>query len=154
MSTTNGTKPKLDLLTGQSLRVKLQRNSPITGSNSYGNYYLYPLIDEEGHEQSFFAPEEIHNLIQQHKLKAGDEFVLSRVEGDKKGKSRLEFSIIGKAELQHNSLPSSPKDNLKAILLECVVDAADVIRSSGIQFGNDELQKLATTLFIQRSRNA
>lgn len=129
----------------------MQRNSPITGSNSYGSYYLYPLIDEEGHEQSFFAPEEIHALIQQHKLKAGDEFVLSRVDGEKKGKSRLEFSIIGKQEPS----PQSPAtDNLKEILLQCVKDAADVIHSSGIQFGNDELQKLATTLFIQRAKNA
>lgn len=43
-------------------------------------------------------------------------------------------------------------DNLKAILLQCVKDAAEVIRDSGIQLGNDELQKLATTLFIARSK--
>ncbi len=38
--------------------------------------------------------------------------------------------------------------------MQCVRDAADDIKSAGIQFSNDELQKLATTLFIQRARNA
>jgi hypothetical protein len=33
-------------------------------------------------------------------------------------------------------------------------DGAAVIRDSGIQMGNDELQKLATTLFIQRAKAA
>jgi hypothetical protein len=37
-------------------------------------------------------------------------------------------------------------------MLHCINDAADVIKSAGIQFSNDELQNLATTLFIQRSR--
>jgi hypothetical protein len=41
---------------------------------------------------------------------------------------------------------------LKAILLQCVVDAADIVRDSGVQLGNDELQRLAVTLFITRSK--
>ena len=46
------------------------------------------------------------------------------------------------------------QDNFRALLLQCLVDAAAVIRDSGFQMGNDELQKLATTLFIQRAKNA
>ena len=38
--------------------------------------------------------------------------------------------------------------------LKCVKDVAEVIRDSGIQLANDELQKLATTLFIARSKAA
>jgi hypothetical protein len=41
-----------------------------------------------------------------------------------------------------------------SILLPYAKDAAEVIRNSGIQLGNDELQKLATTLFIQRAKAA
>lgn len=68
--------------------------------------------------------------------------------------AKVEFSIIGEAEPQHTTPAPQGSDNLKEILLQCVIDAADVIRSSGIQLGNDELQKLATTLFIQRAKNA
>ena len=48
----------------------------------------------------------------------------------------------------------APKDNLKAIMLQCVKDAADIVRDSGVQLGNDELQRLAVTLFITRSKAA
>ena len=47
-----------------------------------------------------------------------------------------------------------PQDNLKAIMLQCVKDAADIVRDSGVQLGNDELQRLAVTLFITRSKAA
>lgn len=50
------------------------------------------------------------------------------------------------------NLRSKKSDNLKELLLQCINDATDVIKSAGIQFSNDELQKLATTLTIQRSR--
>jgi hypothetical protein len=50
--------------------------------------------------------------------------------------------------------PSTDSDNVKQILLQCVKDAAEVIRDSGIQLGNSELEKLAATLFITRAKNA
>jgi hypothetical protein len=65
----------------------------------------------------------------------------------KKSGSKVEFSIVGESES-----PTPGSDNLKELLLQCINDAAEVIKSAGIQFSNDELQKLATTLFIQRSR--
>jgi len=51
---------------------------------------------------------------------------------------------------QQGTFPDT--DNLKSILLQCVKDAADVILDSGIQLGNDELQKLATTHCIQQAK--
>ncbi len=47
-----------------------------------------------------------------------------------------------------------PQDNLKAIMLQCVKDATDIVRDSGVQLGNDELQKIAVSLFIQRAKAA
>jgi hypothetical protein len=129
----------------------LLRNEPITGSSSAGKWWLYPVVTEQCIEESFFTPEPIHNIIQEHKLKAGDEFILSRVQNGKPGSSKLELSLVSVAE---PTPVTSQTDGLKEILLQCVKDAAEVIRSSGVQFGNDELQKLATTLFIQRAKNA
>jgi hypothetical protein len=43
-------------------------------------------------------------------------------------------------------------DGLKAIMLQCVQDAAEIVRDSGVQLDNDELQRLAVTLFITQSK--
>lgn len=148
-------KPKLELLLDRPIKLTLLKDKPYVGQNNYGEFYLYSAKDENGVEYSYFADAPIHQLIQEHKLKAGSSFVLQRVatmNGKKMG-SKVEFSIIGEPEPMPQTVPSQGSDNLKELLLQCVRDAADVVKSAGIQFNNDELQKLATTLFIQRSRN-
>ena len=93
MNKSNSQKPKTDVEFGQSKRLKLLKD-PITGTNDYGTYYLYQVVTEQGIEESFFAPEPIHNIIQENKLKAGDEFILSRVQNGKLGSSKLELSLV------------------------------------------------------------
>ncbi|MFA5833953.1 MAG: hypothetical protein WDA22_10810 [Bacteroidota bacterium] len=148
-------KPKLELSQGIPTKLTLLKDKPYIGQNNYGEFYLYSAKDENGVEYSYFADAPIHQLIQEHKLKAGSSFVLQRVAvmNGKKTSSKVEFSIIGEPEPVPQMPTSQSSDNLKELLLLCVRDAADVVKSAGIQFNNDELQKLATTLFIQRSRN-
>lgn len=138
------------------IKLTLLKDKPYVGQNNYGEFYLYSAKDENGVEYSYFADAPIHQLIQEHKLKAGSSFVLQRVAlmNGKKMSSKVEFSIIGEPEPQAVIPTVLGSDNLKELLLQCVRDAADVVKAAGIQFNNDELQKLATTLFIQRSRNA
>jgi len=50
-----------------------------------------------------------------------------------------------------NGNGSHVEDSLRDMLLQCVVDADSIIKSAGVQV-SDELQKLATTLFIARTR--
>ncbi|MFA6455282.1 MAG: hypothetical protein WCW40_00565 [Bacteroidota bacterium] len=148
-------KPKLDLTLDKPVKLLLLKDKPYINSNNYGEFYLYSVKDEDGVEFSYFATSDVHELIQQHKLKSGSSFVLKKIASmnGKKMVPKVEFSIIGESEPQA-VIPSVPgSDNLKEILLQCLVDAADVVKSAGIQFSNDELQKLATTLFIQRARN-
>lgn len=142
-------RPKLELIQDRPIRLTLLKDKPFIGNNSFGSFYLYHTKDDEGVEYSYFADADIHNLIQEHKLKSGSSFILQRVAtmNGKKSGSKVEFSIVGEQETS-----TSGSDNLKELLLQCINDAADVIKSAGIQFSNDELQKLATTLFIQRSR--
>ena len=144
----NGNRPKLELPQNQPIKLKLLKPSPYTGENSHGKYYLYSVVDSDGIEMAYFAGEDIHNLIQANNLKTGAEVQLT-----KKGKT-VEFAIIGQAIPEVPPAVAAGDDGLKAILLQCVKDASEVIRESGIQLGNDELQKLATTLFIQRAKNA
>jgi hypothetical protein len=137
-------------------KLTLLKDKPYIGQNNYGEFYLYSAKDENGVEYSYFADAPIHQLIQEHKLKAGSSFVLQRVAvvNGKKTSSKVEFSIIGEPEPVQQTPSSLGSDNLKELLLQCVRDAADVVKEAGIQFSNDEIQKLASTLFIQRARNA
>lgn len=64
--------------------------------------------------------------------------------------SKVEFSIVGEAE--EPTSPASSGDGLKELLLQCVRDAASVLKEAEIQASNDDLLKLAITLMIQRSK--
>jgi hypothetical protein len=132
---------------GQNKRLKLQRNEPITGSNGYGPYYLYPVVTEQGIEESFFAPEPIHNIIQENKLKAGDEFILSRVQNGKPGSSKLELSLVS------SSSPQAHADNLKEIMRQCLAEAVEITRSfTDIPFQEESIRAICSGLFIARTR--
>lgn len=107
--------------------------------------------DEQGNELSFFAPDDIHSILAEHKLKSGDEFILSRVENGKKGSSKLQVSIIGKSE-ERTDTPAQT-DNLKAIMLQCVLDGQAIINEvKDLGFRVDDLRAIILSLFIARSR--
>lgn len=131
--------------------------SPLVGSSQYGDYYLYP-VEVNGEERSFFATPEIHNQISELKLGPGDTVILRKLaqQNGKKVNAKWMLEVVQKASVEPRPTNVQPEstvsDNLKELLLQCINDAAEVIKSAGIQFSNDELQKLATTLFIQRSR--
>ena len=151
----NGTathRAKLEPALNQEVRVKLLKEKPYIGENSVGKYFLYSVVNlVSGEEMAFFAPDYIHDIIVAKHLGKDSEFILRKVpfQNGSKITSKLELSVVSVAA----KVPvSSETDGLKEILLQCVKDAAEVIRSSGIQLGNDELQKLAISLFIQRTR--
>jgi len=151
----NGTathRAKLEPALNQEVRVKLLKEKPYIGENSVGKYFLYSVVNlVSGEEMAFFAPDYVHDIIVAKHLGKDSEFILRKIpfQNGSKITSKLELSVVSVAA----KVPvSSETDGLKEILLQCVKDAAEVIRSSGIQLGNDELQKLAISLFIQRTR--
>jgi hypothetical protein len=62
--------------------------------------------------------------------------------------------VAKEPEGEKSSVPQQPGDNLNQLLLQSIQDAAQIVKEAGIQFSNDELRRLATTLFIQRTRLA
>ena len=60
--------------------------------------------------------------------------------------------LVGVSPIE--SVPAVTDDNLKAIIVQCIMDAADSVCDSGVQLNTDELQRLAVTLFITRSKAA
>ena len=144
-------RPKLELNPGEEVTVTLLRDKPVTGESSVGPYTLYSLRSPDGTELAFFAPPEIHQVIQEKNLGKGSQFMLRKPVQQNGKKPMLEIALLG-----NGSVPSKSEegDGLKQLLLLCIKDVADIVTEAGIQFSNDELQKLATTLFIQRSRLA
>ena len=100
MSNQNG-KPNLEITEpNKPAKFRLLRNEPITGKQTNGDaWQLYPVKDESRNELSFFAPDDVHSVLADHKLKKDDEFILTRVENGKKGSSKLQVSIIGESDL-------------------------------------------------------
>jgi hypothetical protein len=109
-------------------------------------------VTEQGVEESFFAPEPIHNIIKEHKLKAGDEFILSRVQNGKPGSSKLELSLVSVGA--SDSHPSNSSDNLRETLLQCVRDASSIVEEvkNNVAFRVEDLRSLSLTLFIARTK--
>jgi len=66
---------------------------------------------------------------------------------------KIEFEVVNKAAVPQPSNGSTQpaKDQLREILLQCIKDASYVIQNAKGQI-SDEIQKLATTLFIARTK--
>jgi hypothetical protein len=165
-TSTNGNKPKLELALNESVKLKLLKDKCYEGQNSYGPFYLYA-VEHDGAEKIIFLTSPIHNAIVEAKLKTGDEFILRKtaVQSGKKLTPQISIEFVERLQAApipvtvstrsaEGSVPAVAGDNLKAIMLQCVKDAADIVRDSGVQLGNDELQRLAVTLFITRSKAA
>lgn len=142
-------RPKLEV-TETPLKLKLLRDQPHVGDNGHGKYFLYSVQDEAGIEFAWFAPQEIHDVIQTNGLKTESEILVKRIQANgKKGVTKVELSILGKSAEPH---PGLSGDRCKELLLQSIRDAIDIVKEAGIQFSNDELLRAATTLFIQRTR--
>jgi hypothetical protein len=149
MANQNGQKPKLEIAElNKPLKFKLQLNEPITGKQKNGDpWQLYPVKDESGNELSFFAPDDIHTILAEHKLKTGDEFILTRVENGTKGSSKLQVSIIGK-----ESTPVPKADSLKEVMIQSMHDAADILAAvPDLGFRAEDARAIGLSLFIART---
>ena len=150
MANQNGQKPKLEIVElNKPRKFKLLLNDPITGKQKNGDpWQLYPVKDESGNELSFFAPDDIHTILAEHKLKTGDEFILTRVENGKKGSSKLQVSIIGK------ETTADPKpDSLKDVMIQSMRDAADILAAvPDLGFRAEDARAIGLSLFIARTQ--
>ena len=154
MSQNGNTRPKVELALNESATLQLLKDKPYHGESSFGAYYLYT-VSQDGVEKALFSTPELHQKIAEAGLKAGDMFTLDKVavQNGRKVTARIDLQGVsrGQAASPGNGNGISSEDHLKEVLLQCVKDADSIIKSAGIQV-SDELQKLATTLFIARSR--
>ena len=158
MGTEKQQNKKLELKLGEMVRVKLLRDKAYEGSSAYGKYYLYA-VEHEGTEKSFFAPEEIHQQIVAHGLKAGSEFTLKKIaeRNGKKITGQLVFELVPPTapEEQIKPGPTNGNDAYREIMEHCLADAIAIVKSAqadGVPFQAEDLRAISSCLFIARTR--
>jgi hypothetical protein len=130
--------------------VKLLKDKCYEGTNTNGAYYLYT-VEHNGTETAFFAPVEIHELILKHNLKSGDEFTLTKVasQNGKKVGARLELALSSNGKL-HAEITG---DSFKVVMEQSLREAVEITKAvSAIPFQNEDVQKIASCLFIARTK--
>jgi hypothetical protein len=139
-------------VTETPLKLKLLRDQPHVGDNGHGKYFLYSVQDEAGIEFAWFAPQDIHDVIQTNSLKAGSEILVKRVQANgKKGVTKIELSILGTVSKEEQSAPLG--DDLKGIMQLCLQEAVEITKSvAGIPFQNEDVRAICSCLFIARTR--
>jgi hypothetical protein len=145
MGQNNGTRPKLVLEPGEEALVTLIRDNPVVGRSDFGPYFCYSVLTADNTEMSLFATEAIHSVIQEKKLRKGSKFILRKPIQTNGKKAAMEIALVAKEQ-------AVPQDDLKTLLLQSIRDAADIVKEAGVQFSNEELQRLSVTLFLQRVR--
>ena len=154
----NNNRPKVEIALNQEARLKLVRDKAYTGQNSYGNFYLYTVI-EGNVEKSFFATEDVHKRILEEGLHTGDEFLVRKkaVQEGRKVISKIEFEVVSRAPVSNpekgNGNGNGHSDDFKALMKACVSEAVDITKEvNTIPWQNEDVRSIALTMFIQRAR--
>lgn len=157
---------KLELNINQPTKVALLYDEPIVGKNQYGNYYLYA-IESEGEQYSFFAPEEIHESLQN--CSKGDQVVLTKLAAERNKKIVtkyvLEYPKNGNDHLSNSSVKeksgemiieaetnaNTKSDHYYDTMLKSYKDALAIQDDLGLN-GLVDISRIAITLFIARAK--
>lgn len=153
--TTNGQRPKLEPELNQEVRVKLLKDKPYTGENSFGKFYLYE-VEEVGSGESkvFFAPDYIHSAIEAQNLTKGSEFVLRKIpyQNGSKITSKLEITIVNTPPALMDHV-SSTGDSVTETMEKSLREAVEMTkRIEGVPWRSEDIQRIAVSLFINRMR--
>jgi hypothetical protein len=154
---TNNARPKLDLKLNESAEVTLTKDKPYKGNSAYGPYAIYS-VNHAGLEKAFFIPQEMIPEMEALNLRAGDSFTIKKV-AVQNGKRVISKWAVSQSNIaQQPASPNQPPtaelktDGLREIMERSLREAVDITRSvPGIPFQNEDIQKIASCLFIART---
>ena len=153
MATTN--RPKVEIGLNETAELRLLKDKPYEGTNSFGRYYLYT-VEHQGEEKAFFATADVHQHILEAGLKTGDEFLIRKtaVQNGKKVTAKMEFEVANRttpAKVDGNGQDS--EDGFRLIMEKCLREAVAVTSAvNTVPWQNEDIRSIALTMFIQRSR--
>jgi len=128
----------------------LLKNKPYEGKSEFGVYHLYS-VEQEGEEKAYFATPELSQKIQELGVKAGDEIVLTKIAVPNGKNAKAEVLVEAVNKHSRTQAPVSG-DSLKQIMEQSLREAVEITRSvQGIPFQNEDIQKIASCLFIART---
>jgi hypothetical protein len=159
MANGNGTatKPKVELALNESATLKLMKDKPYSGENSFGAYYLYSVM-HEGAEKAFFTSSDLHQRIVEAGLRTGDEFRITKVavQNGKKVTAKVEFEVVSKAapaQKADTAAAGIQNDGFRDIMEQSLRDAIEATKAvNTVQWDVDSIRSIALTIFIQRAR--
>ena len=108
---------------GEPRKVTLAFDEPKTGSNSYGNWYMYGIKngDLSSDEDCFFATHTLHTMIQTLGAKEGDEITIEKcIDGEMSffkvnGLSVNDMNNAGSVEKVNEAKPKSSNNELQEL---------------------------------------
>ncbi len=146
----NNGRAKIDLQLNQPTKLRLLKNKPYAGKSEFGIYHLYS-VEQNGEEKAYFATPELSQKIQELGVKAGDEVVLTKiaVPDGKKVKSQV---LVEAVDNHTRTQAPVSGDSLRQIMEQSLREAVEITRSvQGVPFQNEDIQKIASCLFIART---
>ena len=157
-------KPKLDLQVNIPATIKLLMDKPVTGSNAYGNWYLFG-VEHEGQEYSFFATEDVAKFTEENNLRKGDTLKVTKtfVKVGKKNQTSYQLEIVNKSTpISNGNGKAVPNGNGQSpangngqtpddykIMHDCLAQGIKLQQDLGSVI---DVNRIAITLFITRTK--
>jgi hypothetical protein len=147
---------KLELKTNKPVEIELLYDEPVTGKSQYGNYFMYA-VRSEGMEYSLFAPEEVHNELKS--LNKGDKAIITKLAAQRGAKivTAYNVKVADTVQAASQSIPENVQredttehDHYFNVILQSYRDGLEISRELN---GMADVEKIAVTLFIARSKN-
>ena len=137
--------------------MKLLKDKPYEGKNSYGPYSMFS-VEHDGVEKAFFASPELSAQISELKLGVGDIVTLKKIpiQDGKKIVSKIVLDVVSRhetpgAETSHTS--NAQCDQLMGLMRTSLQEAVQLAREvTGLTWDNESVFKIASCLFIARTR--
>ena len=141
-------RPKLELEVNQPKTIKLLFDEAIIGESQYGKYYLYAISNGQGKEYSFFAPEEVHEVLKDHGK--GTIAIVTKTASQKGSKLITAYSV----DIEKSGREDSTITNQTTPYLELMIQSfEDAIKIQERFNGIANINQIAITMFIQRTKS-
>lgn len=158
------TRQKLVLELDKPTPVRFLYDQPRTGEGPFGPWYAYG-IEVGGTEYNFFAAPQLHHMLQQLGVQKDTQVTLTRRAVDQDGKHHFYHTVtIGERtfstmeEVPHEAAqavraemepPSELSPDFFGLMGQCLQESLVAWKRLGIEFNSDNVQGVASTLFIQ-----
>lgn len=141
---------KLELRPNEPTQLKLLFDDCVEGESQYGRYYLYAMGNGNGESYSYFAPEEVHEVLKGLNKDAEVEITKLVSKNGKKLETVIDVKILSEGQ---DSSSSSDESNNNTYFDAMLTSFQEAIKIQEIlQNGLVKIDQIAISLFIARTK--